>query len=368
MIQIKQKIHLKEFTTFKIGGVADYFAAVHTVEDLKEALNFSREENLKVLVLGGGSNMLISDSGFRGLVVYMQIQGLQIISEDQSSIKIRIASGENWDTVVETAVQNGWWGIENLSHIPGSAGAFAVQNVGAYGQDASQVVESVQAISVSTGQQHSFTAAECQFGYRSSIFNRLHKGEYVITHTTLFLSKAAKPNLSYKDLAAALLSPLSPQQPGLADIRKAVISIRDKKFPYPKDATNGSAGSFFKNVLLDKNQFERLSTSIKNNFDDSVQQRWQALSIRESAEGIKVSSAFLLDICGFKGAQVGGARVNQNQPLVLMNTGKATANEVLELAGKIRKEVFSKTAVSLEPEPEFIGFSEGELDQYLKIN
>jgi UDP-N-acetylmuramate dehydrogenase len=365
MIQIDTNIPLKELTSFKVGGPADYFVVVKTVDDVVRVLDYARERSIEVLVLGGGSNIVMSDSGFRGLVMYMQISGFQIVEENSDQVLVQISSGENWDKVVDTAVQNGWWGIENLSHIPGSMGAFAVQNVGAYGQDASQVVEYVEAIEVATGQLRRFSKDECNFRYRASIFNKEHKAKYVIVNTVLKLSKVPKPNLSYADLAKRFESTTAT----LPNIRKAIVEIRNKKFPFPTDATNGSAGSFFKNTILTEEQFKLTYQKIKGSISEEVAEKFLANKRSADVSGmVKVSSAFLVDICGLKGEKHGGVIVNIEQPLVIRNTGTATAKDILGLMKKIRSEVYKKTGVFLENEPELIGFTPNELADALEFS
>ena len=369
MINIDKNILLKEFTTFRVGGPADYFTVVKSAEDLHEALSYARDQKLSVLILGGGSNLVISDAGFRGLVVYIQIPGYKILNESDTGVVVDIASGENWDRVVNTAVQNGWWGIENLSHIPGSMGGFAVQNVGAYGQDASQVVDSVNVVEIATGALKVFKGTECEFGYRASIFNRKFKGQFVIVSTVLKLSKIPKPNLKYDDLAKRF----SNSNPSLGEIRSAVIEIRDKKFPFPTGLDNGSAGSFFKNAILTSQEFEALIEKVKSGFspgisDQAVSKLLEQKSRSQSPDQIKISSALLIDICELKGMQVGGVIVNPPQPLVLKNTGTAKASDVLDLMKKVRTVVFEKTGVVLLNEPELVGFSEDEVEKSFSLN
>src|SRR5581483_7363092 len=240
-MQIQENILLAPYTTFKIGGPAKYFCVVKDQFDALQAYEFAEKNQLKTLVLGGGSNMLISDKGFDGLVLKIENKGIEVLSHDEEHVLLKIASGEVWDEVVKFAVSNNWWGIENLSHIPGSTGAIAVQNVGAYGQEAKNLIESVTVFDRKTHEIQSLNNSECDFGYRTSIFNMGQKGKYIIFYITLKLSKIARPILAYRDLAKKFEG----KRPALEEVRQAVIGIRDTKFPFPTEAKKGNAGSFF---------------------------------------------------------------------------------------------------------------------------
>lgn len=362
-MKIQENIALAPFTTFKIGGEAKYFCEVKDQFDALEAFEFAQSKNLPVLLLGGGSNVLVSDSGFNGLVIRVKNLGVEVLSENQKSVLLRVASGEVWDKVVEFAVKNKWWGVENLSHIPGSAGAIAVQNVGAYGQEAKNVIESVTVFDSRTHQILNFSNADCRFAYRSSLFNTEARGRYIIFYITFKLSKTPKPVLTYRDLAQKFAG----QNPGLKQIRQAVIEIRDKKFPFPKRAKNGNAGSFFKNPVLDAAKYKKLKFVVAGVFGSAAAAALEAKKFSENGK-IKVPAAFLLDICGLKDMRLGGAAINHGQPLVIINqTGKASAADVLKLAGLALKTVKNKCGLVLNLEPELIGFEKRELNAILKV-
>lgn len=356
-MKIEENIKLSRFTTFGIGGPARYFCRVADQFDALEAFEFAQKNNLPTFVLGGGSNLLVSDSGYGGLVMKVENKGIEIISDDKNQIQLKVASGEVWDEVVNFATQNNWWGIENLSHIPGSAGAIAVQNVGAYGQEAKNVIESVTVFDRQNGQIIKLSKDDCGFAYRSSIFNTASKGRYIIFYVDFLLQKNGRPNLSYRDLRAKF----SGQDPSLNQIRETITEIRDKKFPFPAGSGNGNAGSFFKNPILDNKGYGILKNLIAQNFGREFS---VLLEERAFADGdkIKIPAAFLLDICGLKDEQYGGAKINCNQPLVIVNyTGEASSGDILMLAVKVLKAVKDKTGIALKAEPELLGFTENEL-------
>lgn len=351
-MQIQENVLLAPYTTFKIGGPARFFCTVKDQFDALTAFEFAKQKGLKVFVLGGGSNLLVSDKGFDGLVIKVVNKGIEIVDDVGGQISLRVASGENWDEVVKFSVTNGWWGIENLSHIPGSTGAIAVQNVGAYGQEASTVIENVTVFKKEGHNILNLDKNNCHFAYRSSIFNTSEKGKYIIFYITFRLSKNGQPNLSYRDLKTMFTG----KNPGLADIRQAVIEIRDKKFPFPTEAVKGNAGSFFKNPVLDKAAYEQLKETLQKNFGNDKANELENKRFTEGSQ-VKVPAAFLIELCGLKDLEEGGAAINQNQPLVIINkTGTATATEVLALANRVKESIVSKTGIALQFEPELTGF------------
>jgi len=357
-MEIKENIKLAPYTTFKIGGEAKFFCVVKDQFDALNAYEFARENHQDVFILGGGSNVLISDAGFNGLVAKVENKGIEVLHEDESLVTLKIASGEVWDEVVSFAVKNNWWGIENLSHIPGSTGAIAVQNVGAYGQEASNILKSVTVFDKETHQILELDNNQCGFTYRKSVFNSTQKGKYIIFYITLKLSKIVNPILSYRDIKAKF----DGKNPSINEIRQAVIEIRDKKYPFPTEARLGNAGSFFKNPILDNNALESLKVQIASAFG---KKQAEALVVKVFKDGdkVKVPAAFLMEICGLKDVAEGGTKINHNQPLVIVNeTGKATAKDVLSLAKKVIASVYEKTGIKFSVEPELIGFSKIDLD------
>lgn len=357
-MKFEENVKLAPYTTFKIGGEARFFCVVKNQFQAQEAFNFAKEKHLDTFVLGGGSNLVISDNGFKGLVMKVEGSGIEIISESETEVLLKVSAGENWDRVVEFTVKNNWWGLENLSHIPGSTGAIAVQNVGAYGQEAKNIIKSVGVYDTLNHTINVIDGKDCEFEYRKSIFNSTKKGRYIIFDVTFKLSKIPKPILNYRDLQNRFFE----TTPSLNEIRKAVIEIRDKKFPFPNSPKKGNAGSFFKNPILNPKEFEILKTTIASIFG---QEKAAVLEEKKFIEKdmIKVPAAFLLDICGLKNMEHEGVKINENQPLVIVNaSGEAEAKNVLWLAAKVLQKVHSQTGITLKIEPELLGFTETELN------
>ncbi len=330
-MEIQKNIPLGPYTTLGVGGPAEFFAVAENDVDIIEALEFAVQDDYSVTILGGGSNMLISETGIPGVVLHIQTKGIEITGENETEAIVAVAAGENWDDVVAWAVGHGLWGIENMSAIPGLIGAFASGNIGAYGQDASQVITNVEAFDILTQEPVIFSNEECNFSYRTSIFNSSEKGKYVITSVSIRLSKQPKANLEYKDLAQHFAKE-NPANIKPEAIRAAVIAIRAAKLPDPKII--GNAGSFFKNPIID---------------------------------GVKQTAAALIDQVGLKGFAVGGAQVSPTHALVITNTGTATSEDVFNLAQHIRREVHAKTGVVLIPEPIFLGFSEEQVQDFYDL-
>lgn len=352
-MNFQENTPLAPFTTFKIGGPAKYFCEVKDQFDALEAFEFAKKHNLPTFILGGGSNLLVSDKGFNGLVMKVVNKGIEVVKESNTDVLLKAASGENWDELVKFCVGNGWWGIENLSHIPGSTGAVAVQNVGAYGQEAGNVIESVAVFDRMTGQILNLNSDECGFSYRRSIFNSSKKGQYIIFYIYFRLSKVPNPVLSYRDMSARFAD----KQPSLSDIRQAIIDIRNTKYPFPVEAKNGNAGSFFKNIVLNKSSSEALMAKVENKFGAEPKAVLQKkLFISENGE-VKVPTAALMDLLGLKNLSVGGAKINPSQPLVIINeTGKASADDVLNLAKKVIGAIDEAFGLRVEIEPNLLGF------------
>ena len=366
-MNIREAEPLKPFTTFKIGGPARYFMRVASVQDLRAGTQLAGKTSLPLFVLGGGSNILVSDSGFPGVVVHPDCRGIEIAREDAESVTLEVHAAETWDDLVQFTVEHGWWGIENLSHIPGQAGAALVQNIGAYGQQVSEVAQSARVFELASGAPRVLSAAECGFGYRRSIFNSTARGKLIIQALTLRLSKRGLPHLDYPDVRAHFLE-RGIQQPSLNEIRQAIISIRDGKFPFPREERGGNAGSFFKNLSLSSDEYGALHRKIQTNFSSQELARLEELRDRfPSTEKIKIPTAFLISICDLKGYNIGGAKVNESQPLVLLNQGGATARDVIELARNVRRTVWDRTGMRIEIEPELVGFGAKESEHLYSL-
>lgn len=358
-MQIKENVKLAPYTTFKIGGGAKYFCEVKDQFDALTAFEFAKEKSLSVFILGGGSNVLISDKGFEGLVIRIVNTGIEVVSENENFVNLKVASGENWDSVVAFAVKNNWWGMENLSHIPGSTGAIAVQNVGAYGQEAKNIIESVTVFDKKTHQILNLQNNDLGFEYRKSIFNSSQKGRYIIFYILFKLSKTPKPILEYRDLKEKF----EKNSPKLSEIRQVVISIRDTKFPFPTEAKKGNAGSFFKNLILNAEEYLILKNRLQKERGNEAAEKLENKKFVE-ADKTKIPTAFLMDICGLKDLEVGGAAINKNQPLVIINkNGLATAKDVLNLAKMVKKTIYDKLQINIHIEPELVGFFESDLKE-----
>jgi UDP-N-acetylmuramate dehydrogenase len=367
-LEIKHDEPLKPYTTFKIGGPAKFFACSRTVADYRQCLEFARHEGVPFQVLAGGSNTLVSDRGFDGLVIHPAQRGLTLQSQTKSTCTLRIAAAETWDDAVRHVVKHGWWGIENLSHIPGQAGAALVQNIGAYGQQLSDTLALAEVLDVAGDEVHDFEPEMCGLGYRRSIFNSQQRNRYLILALTLRLSKRGKPDLRYPDVSAYFEERGNPT-PTLSQIREAIIAIRDGKFPFPREERGGNAGSFFKNLQIGEADYQTLRKYVQKNFPRHTQERLKEFRKRYVGPGpIKIPTAFLIEICGLKGHRVGNAQVNETQPLVLLNLGGATADDVMKLAGHVRRTVAERTGMAISLEPELVGFSPEEVSNYLSLD
>ncbi|MEZ4180472.1 MAG: UDP-N-acetylmuramate dehydrogenase [Candidatus Doudnabacteria bacterium] len=248
-MEVLENIELKPYTSFFIGGPAERLLFAQSDEEIIAGLELAEQNSWPVTILGGGSNMVVNDQGVSGLVIRIETIGLDIVKENNDYVILNIASGEVWDDVVRFTVEQNWWGIENLSHIPGFSGALVVQNVGAYGQEAAQVVEKVKCFDRQTHQILELDNSDCEFGYRRSIFNSSAKDRYVILQTQIKLSKNPQPNLDYKDLAIKFLNQET-NNVSIEKIRNAIIEIRNNKFPFPDQPSSGNAGSFFRGPIL----------------------------------------------------------------------------------------------------------------------
>ena len=323
---------IKERHTFGMDVKADRLIEFANEDELKSALTGAVKP---LLFMGGGSNLLFLNN-FAGTVFHSVIDDINIVAEDDNSISLRVGSGVVWDDFVAYCVEKGWWGVENLSLIPGEVGASAVQNIGAYGVEVKDVLQNIEAISVDDLSKRIFTNAECNYGYRDSIFKNSLKGKYVITYVTYRLSKTANPNIGY----GALKSVLS-ENPSLNEIRDAIIGVRNSKLPDPK--VYGNAGSFFMNPVIPMEQFAEL------------QSRYPEIPSYPASDGyIKVPAGWLIEKSGWKGKSLGNAAVYEKQALVLINRGGATGMEVKHLADTVIADVKEIFGITLHAEVNYI--------------
>lgn len=328
--------NIQKFNTLAVPAVADYFVSVQNDEELREALAFAKAEKLPLLILGGGSNIVLR-ADFPGLVIHIKTRGITVVAENDECVWLNVAAGENWHGFVEYTLGHGYYGLENLSLIPGSVGAAPIQNIGAYGVELKDVFAELTALNIQSGVMVTFTQDSCQFGYRDSIFKQSLKDQYVITSVTFKLGKIPKLNLQYPALRAALADipehDIFPEQ-----VSAAVISIRQSKLPDPQHIPN--AGSFFKNPIIPVEQFELL----KQRFPGLV-------SYPVDSSTVKLAAGWLIDQAGWRGRDVDGVKVHQDQALVLTNPGKLEGKLILQLADKVVASVKDRFGVVLEMEP-----------------
>lgn len=339
MIRYYTDFSLKRHHTFGTEASASTFFEFTETEDLKHflATNHSWENN-EILVLGEGSNLLFLDD-FPGLIIYPNIPGLRIVDEDRNHVWLEAGAGVNWDQLVEFAVFNRWGGIENLSLIPGKAGASAVQNIGAYGMEIQDRIETVTGFDLKTMTDYTIGASDCQYAYRDSIFKHQLKNRFIITSVVFKLDKFPEFILSYGDLKKET-EKLG--EVNLRNIRQAVIQIRESKLPDPR--VMGNAGSFFKNPVVDSALAESLLSA------------YPTLPHYPSPDGqVKLAAGWLIDQCGWKGYRRGDAGVHERQALVLVNYGNATGREIFNLSEEIRHSVHEKFGLQLEREVNVIG-------------
>lgn len=331
---MRENVSLAEYTTMRIGGVARYFFDVYTESELEEAAAFAQEKNLPIFILGGGSNLLVNDSGFDGVVLHVCIPGITYEDID-SEVLVTAGAGVNWDVLVADTVEHGYWGLENLSAIPGLVGASPVQNIGAYGIEAKDSIVSVRVFNTTANKWDTISNEACSFGYRNSLFKKADGKGLVVTAVTFRLHKNGTRHLSYKDLALYFKNDI---EPTLKEIRDAVIDIRGRKLP---DLNKfGTAGSYFTNTVIDREQYELL----KKQYPDLP-------GFDEPNGKVKISSGWIIDnVLNMKGYCVGDACVYDKQALVLVNKGSATSSEMQSLANEIKKRFFDATKINLESE------------------
>lgn len=343
---IEYDVPVGALTTFAVGGHARWLAVAKTEAEVVSALRWAAEAKLKVLILGGGSNLLVADSGFEGLVLCPRLEGRTATLGADTAL-VRIGAGEIWDEVVADCTAQGWAGIECLSGIPGRAGAAPIQNIGAYGQQVADVIESVRIVRISTGEIETLDRAACRFGYRSSRLK--DEADSVVLALSLRLHIGGPPTLKYPQLKAQVSS-----TPSLAAVRDAVLSLRrSKSMVYdPQDPNHRSAGSFFLNPVVDAAQLAAVEQRVlEAGLEVAKMPRYPASS------GVKLSAAWLIERAGFtRGHGTGRVGLSTRHTLALVNRGGATAAEVVQFAAIVRRQVFERLGVALAPEPVFVGF------------
>lgn len=349
-MQLQENVSLAPLTTFRIGGPARFFVEATLRSEVKEAVDFTRGRNLPLFVLGGGSNLVISDAGWPGLVLKIAITGIERQpTEVDGKALFDVGAGEFWDEFVSSAVRASCGGVECLSGIPGSVGGTPVQNVGAYGQEVSDTIESVEVFDLKDGQVRELCREACGFAYRTSIFNTTECGRFIILRVTYALTPGAAPHLAYADLKRYFEGRTS--NPTLAETSEAVREIRARKgmLIVEGDPDCRSAGSFFKNPVLSEEAHAELNRR-------AAAKGLAVPSYPALDKNKKVSAAWLVEHSGFsRGYALGHAGISSKHALALINRGGATAADILALKNQIQDRVEETWGVRLEPEPVFVG-------------
>ncbi|HDR90236.1 MAG TPA: UDP-N-acetylmuramate dehydrogenase [Bacteroidetes bacterium] len=331
MESIRENFDLQKFNTFGIPARARYFLSLTSGKDL--SLIPGLLKNQEILILGGGSNVLFRKD-FEGMVIHPVMKGIRVMEEDRHSVLVQVMAGENWDRFVAWTVERGWGGLENLSYIPGNTGASPIQNIGAYGVEVKDHIEWVNTLVLADGEHKRFDQAACRFGYRDSIFKNEWKGRVLVVSVVFRLMKRPVLRTDYARVEEEMQRT---GLTGLAGIRAAVIQIRKRKLPDP--AVTGNAGSFFKNPVIPVSDYENL----KKKFPEIP-------GYPAGEDRVKTAAAWLIDRCGWKGYREGDAGVHNLQPLVLVNHGKATGQDIYDLSEKILESVRKKFGIVLERE------------------
>jgi UDP-N-acetylmuramate dehydrogenase len=351
VLTIRENVALAPLTTLQVGGPARYFVAAVSEDEVWGAVDFSRTNNLPLLVLGGGSNVVVADAGWPGLVLKIAIPGvLERENDSAGAVLFNAGAGLDWDQFVAQTVASDCAGLECLSGIPGTVGATPVQNIGAYGQEVSQTIESVRAIDLENSKVILLSNEACAFGYRSSVFNTSARGRFIILQVSYRLRRGAAPDLKYADLQRYFAD--SRQAPSLEQVRTAVREIRKSKgmLIVPGASDCRSAGSFFKNPVLGATQFSNLVCR-------AASQGLKIPSYPALDAQHKVSAAWLVEHSGFsKGFTLGAAGIAEKHALALINRGNARATDIVKLKDMIQREVERYWGITLEPEPVFVGF------------
>lgn len=334
---IKSNFSLLAYNTFGIDVEADFFIEYSSVSDLQTVLQSEIVKSNKMLHIGGGSNLLFMNN-FNGVVLHSAIYNIDIVNETHANIFLEVGAGVVWDDFVAYCVENGWGGVENLSLIPGEVGASAVQNIGAYGVEVQDVIVDVKVVEIKSGTPKLFSAEDCKYGYRDSIFKNEQKGNYIITSVVFKLEKSPVFKLNYQHLEEEVLKC---GDVNLQNIRNTIIAVRESKLPDPK--VLGNAGSFFMNPVISNEQFLILQKKYPN---------IPHYTISDALE--KVPAGWLIDQCGWKGKQVGKAGVHNKQALVLVNRGGASGAEIVHLAEQIQASVNEKYGIKLHAEVNYI--------------
>lgn len=337
---MQENFSLKPYNTFGVDAQAKYFVEINNIEELKNALIFSKENTLPLLFLGGGSNILLTKD-FNGLAVKLNLKGITEKDLNENEILVTAKAGENWHEFVMYCLNKNYGGLENLSLIPGNVGTSPMQNIGAYGTEIKDIFINCQVLDLENLELATFDLEECRFGYRDSIFKQEGKGRYIILEVTFKLTKQDHHIKTEYGAITSELKNLGIEHPSIQDVSKAVINIRQSKLPDPK--VIGNAGSFFKNPTIPLAQFEELK------------QKFENIQGYPNGNMVKVPAGWLIEQCGWKGKQIGNVASHKLQSLVIINaTGKATGKEIFDFSTEIINSVQEKFGIELEREVNII--------------
>lgn len=333
-----------QHNTFGIDAATTCFIEYDSEEDLQEVRKriAVAYHGLPILHVGKGSNLLFLEN-FQGVILHSAIKGITEISQTENEIYVRAGAGEVWDDFVDTCVKRGWAGVENLSWIPGEVGAAAIQNIGAYGVEAKDVIYEVECLELATGDKRIFSCEECHYGYRKSIFKEQLRGQYAVLSVVFRLKCSFTPNIEYGGVRKALTElGIEPDKVTMTQFRNAIIDIRKQKLPDPE--VQGNAGSFFMNPVVEKVVYEQLA------------QQYDSCPHYDQPDGrIKIPAGWLIEQCGWKGQNLGPAGVHKKQALVLVNLGGATGEDIARLSETICRNVYERFGIAIHPEVNFIG-------------
>ncbi|MFA6392861.1 MAG: UDP-N-acetylmuramate dehydrogenase [Candidatus Paceibacterota bacterium] len=344
-MNIQEYVDIKDYTTLRVGGQFRYFVVIEKVEDLEKVFSFAKENDVKIFILGGGSNIVFSDGVLDVLALKIEIKGFEIVSQIENYVDIKVGAGEVWDQIVSRTVGMGLSGLESLSLIPGTVGASPVQNIGAYGAEVKDTILEVEVYEMKTGKIFNISNQDCKFGYRDSIFKNEMRGKYVIVGVTYRLDKVASSNLLSKALSYPGIKRYfienNINNPTLKQIRETIIDIRRSKLPNPKEKPN--LGSFFKNPIV----LNEIANNIKRQYSN-------AKFYPVDNNYTKIPAGWLIENAGLKGESFGSVSVYEENALVLVNNGNATCEDIIKARNEIIKVVKEKFGIVLEQEPEIM--------------
>jgi UDP-N-acetylmuramate dehydrogenase len=355
-LDIREQFPLAPLSTLGVGGPARYYARVTSEDGVREAVDWARARDLPLFVLGGGSNVVLSDAGHPGLVLHLATRGLET-RPTTDAVEVKAEAGEPWDALVAVAVEQGWAGVECLSGIPGLVGATPIQNVGAYGQEVGETVSAVEALDLKTGRVDRLTRAQCGFAYRDSRFKSADKGRFIVLRVTYALRPGGPPAVRYAELARTL-EERGLRTPSLPQVRETVIGLRRRKSMVldPEDPNARSVGSFFTNPIVPAATADELEAALRR---DGVLRDGEHPPRFPAGDGrVKLSAAWLIERSGLtKGYQRGNVGLSSRHTLAIVNRGGAAASDVVALAREVRARVHDRFGVTLVPEPVFVNVS-----------